>query len=264
MLMRSPAVRWSTSLGSALFVLALLGTARSLVAQDPYIKIREPREWQEGKPFVVQPGRSVRITGVAWHPAGIRQILINETPVTIEPDPPLTNFEYVLTAGNQPRTITIVVVPLNSQRFETKFAMAPPESARPATQPAANQPSPVVRAPRSSGFKKRGWIYLAGAIGGGILGAMTTSSTAEVCETTNGLQDCFNRTTTEANYRAAGFGLAGAAIVAGILDYTLSSRSSRVAAASGRDSDARATIHLSTARVSGDGRVALGFVRVRF
>jgi hypothetical protein len=262
-----------------LLIASLCGVAQSLVAQDPYIKVREPREWQEGKPFVVPAGRAVKITGVAWHPAGIRQILVNGTAATIEPDPPLTNFEHVLTADNQARTITIVIVPTNSQRFEAKYAMAPPEqpvadtsgrNVRPVVTPPTRQagegaqPGPVVRGTRSgSGFKKRGWIYGLGAVGGGVLAAMTTSSTAEVCTNTNGLQDCFDRTTTEASYRGAGIGIAAASVVVGILDYTLSSRSRRIASGGG-DADSRATIHLSAAPSNGGARGALALVSLRF
>jgi len=236
--MRSSATPWSRRLGAALFVVALVGSARQLVAQDPYIKIREPREWQDGRRFIVPAGRMVRISGGAWHPAGVRQILINGTPVTIEPDPPLTNFEYTLTADNQSRTVTIVIVPSSSQRFEAKFAMAPSESAAPATDttmraapPRTNvgtQPGPVPRqAVRPSGFKKRGLLYAAGAVAGGVLTVMTKSSTAEVCTTQNGRTDCVNRTTSEASYRPIGLGLIGVSVVAGIIDFSMSSRNSR-------------------------------------
>jgi hypothetical protein len=291
--MRPHARRWTSRLSSALFVTALVGSAERLVAQDPYIKIREPREWQEGKPFIVPAGKAVRIEGVAYHPAGVRQILINGTPVTITPDPPLTNFEHVITAESEARTITVVIVPSTSQRFEQKFAMSPPagsiptrpagdsgraapprtnastdtaqrQSVRPQTsQQGANQPRPVVPVRRSSGFKKRGWLYAVGAVGGGVLGVMTSDKSSEVCTTTNGRTDCVTRTTTEAPYRPMGFGLAGASIVIGIIDYAVSSSRSRSVAAATSDDAARASLAI-TAAPQGDGRVNVNLLRVRF
>jgi hypothetical protein len=184
----------------------------------------------------------------------VKQILVNGAPATVEPEGSLWNFEHTITAETQQRTITVAIVPTTGERFESRFTVQPPAS------PGGR---PVVTVSHSSGFKKRGWIYGVGAIAGGVLAGMTTSSTAEVCQTTNGLQDCVNRTTTEANYRAAGIGVAAAAVVVGIIDYTLSSRSRRVASAGG-DSGARATIHLSAMPTNGDGRLTLGLLRVRF
>jgi hypothetical protein len=196
---------------------------------------------------------------VAFHPGGVRQILVNGAPATIEADGDLWNFEQTITAETQQRTVTIAIVPTMGQRFESRFTIAPPAGS---SRPIADSPRIVTRGANSSGFKKRGWAYGVGAIAGGVLAAMTTSSTAEICQTTNGLQDCFNRTTTKASYRAVGLGIAGASLAVGLLDYTLSSRSRRVASAG--DSDARAAIHISAATGNGDGRLALGLVRVRF
>jgi len=249
-LMRSPAHSLWLRVIFAAAVLA--GAARSVEAQAQ-ISIREPREWDEGRPVVAPAGRPVRIRGLAFHPGGVKQVLVNGAPATVEPEGSLWSFEHTITVENQPRTITIAIVPTTGERFESKFTVQPPPGAGPIPPAVAH----------SSGFKKRGWIYGLGAIGGGVLAAMTTSSTAEVCTTSNGLQDCVNRTTTEASYRGAGIGVAAASVIVGIIDYTLSSRSGRVASAGG-DSNARATIQLSASPANGDRRLALGLVRVRF
>ena len=254
--MSRPANCRSTWLGVVLLV-AVCGTAQSVAAQDPLIRIREPREWQEGRPVVAPAGSPVRIRGVAFHPGGVRQILVNGAPATLEADGDLWNFEQTITAETQQRTVTIAIVPTTGQRFETRFTVAPLGGS---SRPIVDSTRTVTRGANSSGFKKRGWAYGAGAIAGGVLAAMTTSSTAEICQTTNGLQDCFNRTTTKASYRAVGLGIAGASLAAGVLDYTLSSRSRRVASAG----DAPAAVHISAAPGNGDGRLMLGLVRVRF
>jgi hypothetical protein len=240
-----------------LFAVAVCGTAQRLGAQAQ-ISIREPSEWDEGRPVVAAAGRPIRIRGLAFHPGGVKQILVNGTPARVEPEGSLWSFEHTITAENQQRTITIAIVPTTGERFESRFSVQPPPGAVGGTGPGA-----VVPVAHSSGFKKRGWIYGVGAIAGGVLAAMTTSSTAEVCQTTNNLQDCFNRTTTEASYRAAGIGIAAGSVVLGILDYTLSSRSRRMASA-GSDSDARATIHLSASPSTGNAGVLLELVRLRF
>jgi hypothetical protein len=243
----------STWLRVMLLTVAVCGGAQTLGAQAQ-ISIREPSEWDEGRPVVAPAGRPIRIRGIAFHPGGVRQILVNGAPARIEAAGSVWNFEQTITAENQPRTITIAIVPTTGERFESKFTVQPPQG---------TGPVPVASVSHSSGFKKRGWVYGLGAIGGGVLAAMTTSSTAEVCQTTNGLQDCVNRTTTEASYRGAGIGIAAASVVVGLIDYTLSSRSRRVASA-GSDSDARATIQLSATPAKADGRWTLGLLRLRF
>ena len=236
-----------------LLAAGLWGTAKSVGAQAQ-ISIREPREWDEGRPVVAAAGRPIRIRGLAFHPGGVKQILVNGAPATVEPEGSLWNFEHTITAETQQRTITIAIVPTSGERFESRFTVQPP---------AGPGGRPVVTVSHSNGFKKRGWIYGVGAIAGGVLAGMTTSSTAEVCQTTNGLQDCFDRTTTEANYRAAGIGIAAASVAIGLLDYTLSSRSRRVASGPG-DASRRASIHISASRANTDGTVAFGLVSVRF
>jgi hypothetical protein len=173
-------------------------------------------------------------------------------------------------------------VPSSSQRFETKFAMAPPPGAtvgsgpgtptRPAADTAqrqaarpqtttqgANQQRPVVPVRRSSSFKKRGWAYAVGAVAGGVLGVMTSDKSTEVCTTTSGRTDCVNRTTTEAPYRPMGIGLAAASIVIGIIDYSVSKSRSRSVAAVRPDAGARLAIEIAPIPHA-DGRVGINLL----
>src|ERR1041384_6546402 len=95
------------------YLLAVVGaglTAQRLGAQDPYVRVTEPSEWRDNKALSGQPGRAIRISGVAFHPAGVREILVNGAAAMLEPDAPLMNFTYTLTPDARMRRVTITLV----------------------------------------------------------------------------------------------------------------------------------------------------------
>jgi hypothetical protein len=277
--------------GNWVAVLALLGVnAVPLAAQDPYVKISEPAEWRDGKQFVVPAGRAIRVIGIAFHPSRIREVLINGVAAVIEADPPLIRFEHVMTADSQPRSVSIVIVPESSQRFEVRYSMSPPAAPAPVAAPPQPQPQPPPQPqpqpptrtqpqppPRQEpppaesrvsgnpwgGFKLRGVLYGLAAAGGAVMGMATTSSDAEVCRATGGLQDCFTRTTKEPSF-PAGMAIAGGVVAIAAIDYLMTSKRAGSASRSSAAADRRAQLTLDVAASPADGRVTLNFLRVRF
>ena len=278
--MRDSPINRPGRIALAVVAIASSGWGPGLRAQEPYIKIREPVEWRDAKPFIVPPGRTIRVSGVAWHPAGIKQVMVNGVVVPIENDPPLTNFEHVITADSLPRTVWIVVVPETSQRFEAKFAMSPPAEATASRPTPGNTPrdSASVRTqgtPTAVGaaktqpmrtnawnaYRRRSLIYGSGAVAGLVAGGLTTKSTSEVCSPRGALQDCVARTETKAAYRAVGLTVGAASGGAAIVDALLTSKRSRGAAGNYESASEKFAARISQ---TPDGHIGFSMIRVVF
>lgn len=67
--------------------LAALSTPAPACAQDGWVSILEPSEWRgEGsRGIAVRQRRSIRVSGLAFHPTGVTEVLINGVPATTSP-----------------------------------------------------------------------------------------------------------------------------------------------------------------------------------
>lgn len=84
---RPPGLRTCLILVAVWAVLAIpqSGTAQVRPTESGWISVLEPAEWRgEGtRGIVVRERRSLRVSGLAYHPTGVTQILINGYPVTV-------------------------------------------------------------------------------------------------------------------------------------------------------------------------------------
>lgn len=237
------------------FVAVIAVTAIPAVAQDPNVRLSEPQAWRDGQTLVVAAGQTVRIRGFAFHPGGVREVLINGAAATLVPDPPIVRFEHVMVADPQRRDVTVAVVPVSGQRYEVRYAISFPVTAPatpPVTPPVTLPVSPPVTLPERErerepaittgapdarignpwgGFKVRAILYGAAAVGGAVLGMGTSSSSVEECRGPATSQDCFLVTTEKPSF-AAGMPVAGVAIAAALLDFAMTSRRAKATARS--------------------------------
>ena len=238
------------------WIVAVVGTvtlcaaAQRAAAQDPYVRIREPAEMGAGKPYPATPGQSVLISGVAWHPSGVKQILVNGGIAMLVPEAPLMDFEFRLVPDTNTRAVVVRVVSNSGEAFQATFSLAlatPPPAARPAapattTAPAAaaaKPPAPVATrspapttapatapgaapaaAPTTStavvsgpwdGFQRRSVFYVAGTALGIVLATRESATSSQV---------------------TGGALMAGASLAIGIVDFALTSREANAASAS--------------------------------
>jgi hypothetical protein len=112
------------SSGLVLLAVAAHFPGGALRAQEAYVRIIEPVEWRDGRAHTVVPGRAILVRGVAYHPAGIDQILINGEPALLTPDPPLTAFEKVITAGAELQEVRVQVLPRASEGIVMTYSVA--------------------------------------------------------------------------------------------------------------------------------------------
>jgi hypothetical protein len=115
---------WAWPSGLVLLVVVAQFPADALRAQEAYVRIIEPVEWRDGRAHGVVPGRAIMVRGVAYHPAGIEQILINGEPALLTLDPPLTAFEKVVTAAAELTEVTVQVLPRASEGIVRTYSVA--------------------------------------------------------------------------------------------------------------------------------------------
>jgi len=210
-------------------VLAFAGS-RSVHAQS--ILITEPVEWREGRAITVVKGKSIRVAGTATHPGGLSKVLINGREVPIKQDkdfPDYFEFERVFLPDSVPAEVTIRLMPVSGQPFEKRYAATPAAptivATRPDTTRARTEPPKPLRTNAWGPFKRRGILYGAAVIGGGVLVTMSKTDNAVVCFPVGAGQDCVDRKTTSKPYAAAGGAVIGAAALVMIVDALRTSRS---------------------------------------
>jgi hypothetical protein len=115
---------WALPSGLVLLAVVAQVPADALRAQEAYVRIIEPVEWRDGRAHAVVPGRAIMVRGVAYHPAGIERILINGEPALLTPDPPLTAFEKVVTAGTELTEVSVQVLPRASEGIVRTYSVA--------------------------------------------------------------------------------------------------------------------------------------------
>lgn len=230
--------RFNTTPGRHLRLLAILlalATAAPLAsAQDPYIRLREPAHASDGRPLAATAGAALVISGVAWHPSGVREVLVNGLPATLTADPPLMNFELRYIPDSDTRMIIVRAVPNTGEPFQVSYGVslsrssgaAPDASVRPAppvTPPSSGAATSAGAAPSASaapraatgapvattmsgpwdGFKRRSVLYVGGAGLGLVFATRESATTGQV---------------------VTGAILAGASVVFGLFDAVRTSR----------------------------------------
>jgi hypothetical protein len=236
---------------------------------DPVLRLTEPQEWRGGGTVTVAAGATVRVRGVASHPGGVARVLVAGQEATLRPDPEfpeLVNFEAVVEA-RQAGPVVMRIVPRTGQPFERQFPLQLSQApAAPAARPATPERAQSLSNPWG-GFRLRGALYAAAAVGGVVLAMKETTKTSESCRPVTGGIDCFLRTETSAPTQSAGFALVGVAVGGLILDAVLTSKRARGAAGGqgGGDDGAAASLRLEApaTEVAGD-HVRVHWIRLRF
>jgi hypothetical protein len=243
--------------------------AQGVAAQ--VIGIVEPVEWRDGRAHAFQAGRSLRIAGLASHPGGVANVLVNGQQARLQADPDFPdsyNFEYVLAPENVTGEVVIVIVPRTGERFEQRYRVNMPAAAPPTrTETPQRQIEPQIQQAGNpwGGFKVRGILYGVAAAGGLALTQLTKSETSEVCEQVQNGFDCFNRTETKPAYKGPGLALAGVAGVALVIDALLTSRKANSPVDGGDNGSENGAfrIELPNLQPSPDG-ARLELLRIRF
>jgi len=221
-------------------LIASAATLPAASASGQSITIREPVEWRAERPITLSAGASIRVAGSASYPSGVARVLIGGRPAKIKPDqdfPDISEFEAVIPADSITGDVTVAIISKNGERYERPFKVANPNprvvAKAPVTPPvekvtppeAVQQPpKQVVRSNPWGPFRVRGIGYGVAVVGGAVLATMSSSSTSEVCTQGSQGSDCVNRTTVTKNYQGLGYGLVGAAVVAGIVDAVRTSK----------------------------------------
>ena len=198
------------------------------------ITIREPVEWRAERAITLSAGASIRVLGSASYPSGVARVLIGARAAKLKPDqdfPDISEFEVVIPADSITGDVTVAIISKNGERYERPFKVANPNPrvvakapvVAPAEKVAAPQvvtqpPKPIVRSNPWGPFRMRSIGYGLVAVGGAVLATMSSSSTSEVCSQGPQGSDCVNRTSVTKNYQGVGYGLVGAALVAGVVD----------------------------------------------
>jgi hypothetical protein len=252
-----------------LAILLTVALAEGLVAQ--VIGIVEPVEWRDGRAHAFQAGRSLRIAGLASHPGGVTNVLVNGQQARLQADPDFPdsyNFEHVLAPENVTGEIVIVIVPRTGERFEQRYRVNMPAAPPPRTETPPRPAEPQIQQAGNpwGGFKVRGILYGVAAAGGLALTQLTKSETSEVCEQVQNGFDCFNRTETKPAYKGPGLALAGVAGVALVIDALLTSRKAKSPVDGGPDDGSEGgafRIELPNLQPSPEG-ARLELLRIRF
>jgi len=217
-----------------LLLLLTVAGSRSVHAQS--ILITEPVEWREGRSIVVVRGKSVRVAGTATHPGGISKVLINGREVAIRQDkdfPDYFEFERVFAADSVTAEVTIRLMPVSGQPFEKRYPATLPTGPIVVAGGGVKPPPPPPPKVNAWGaFKRRGILYGAAVIGGGVMATMSKTESAVVCFAVGAGQDCVDRKTTSKPYGAAGGALVGGAVLVTIVDAMLTSRRANKSVAS--------------------------------
>lgn len=235
------ATRWLLFAAVASFFPGQLNAQRA-----PLIHIVEPEVWRDGLPAVIPAGRTVKIAGLASHPSGIQQVLINGKVAFLKavPDfPDSFDFEAVLTADTADIEVVITVLPRESEPFERRYSIRPPQLPGTPVAPQSERASAVeIAAPQADpppanlapspwrGFTLRGagWAGLVAA--GLILTRGSEEELTESCRPVGAGQDCFRITEVTHPRRNLGLAIAGAALVGVVTDAILTSRRARTPA----------------------------------
>lgn len=140
---------------SSIFLLLCLLSPVSASAQagDPVIRLFDPLEWTSQQPtaFTAPAGTRFRVEGLAYHPAGIRAILVAGLTVTDREVDELTNgerFSTFITLREGITSVDIVLQPNQGQPFSATFPVVvepgdpvPVEAGLPAAEQTRYNPS---------------------------------------------------------------------------------------------------------------------------
>ncbi|HEX2091081.1 MAG TPA: CsgG/HfaB family protein [Longimicrobiaceae bacterium] len=134
-------------------------------AGNGYLVVLEPREWTGEGTRGLQlraGGETVRVTGLAYHPSGIRRVLVNGTEASVTPDGSgAFRFSGQVSAETAARGVELVAYPARGEPFVKRVgggeeASSPPPPPPPATAPgppsttgAEPPPAPAAGAPPS-------------------------------------------------------------------------------------------------------------------
>lgn len=251
-------------------LVTLIGLLIPAAAQAQVLRIVDPPQWRESRPFTMQSRAPLRIAGFVSQAGGIERVLVNGVPAMLEADtnfPDSYNFERIVPVDSVSSQFTITVEPKRgdswSRSFTIEVSTRPVERAE--TPPPAGQQAAGSQLRGSNpwgGFRKRGIIYGVAAVGGLVLSQLEKSDTQEVCEQTSAGFDCFNRTTTEPSYQTVGFAAAGGALAILVIDALLTSKKSgSPAAATGRNDG----LNLEALSLSASpSRMTIDLLRLRF
>ncbi|MEX0893236.1 MAG: caspase family protein [Gemmatimonadota bacterium] len=145
--------------------LALGAVATPLAAQAQSgleITIEEPTDWQEEGPgrrgIVVQPRSSIRVSGVARHPSGISELLLdgNRASIAPQPDGTVRFLGYVLVREKMTHAEITALTP-SGERATARYSISP--TAPPA--PRAESPEEAWNA-AGSDFRGKRWAVVIG------------------------------------------------------------------------------------------------------
>lgn len=279
---------------AGLLLSAAAATPIAAQASDPII-VTEPDAWSRGLGLAATAGDSIRVRGVATHPAGVARIMINGADAELRRDPSFPNlvdFAGLVIASAGDAHVVIRLVPVTGEAVEHRYAVEvaaaapaqrpvapgaqqPPPTQPPPTQPLPRQPLPTQ--PRAGAdnpwrpFMLRSLGYGALAGGGAALATMMTTESSERCENIGNGQDCYLRVEERAANRSAGLGLVGIAAVAALADAVRTSRrasATRVSSTGsrgGNDSPSDQRVQLDAPEITSDGaRLDLALIRLRF
>lgn len=215
-------------------VLILLTLALPRLAHGQTIFINDPVEWRDGRAVIVVAGKTLRIAGSVTHPAGVAKLFINGREVAIRQDksfPDYYEFEKILPSDSVTAEVTIRITSVSGQPFEKKYAATLP-GPRVIVEPVGPVAKTVTPKSDWGPFKKRGIVYAAAMIGGGVMFAMNKTESAVICSSTASGSDCVNRATTSKPYETVGGAVLGGAAFVAIVDAFLTSRNAGKSVAS--------------------------------
>jgi hypothetical protein len=246
-------------------------------AAQGWITVSEPVRWSDGRTLTVAAGKRIRITGQAFHRTGVDSIYVNGTPATVRRGSNnIANFTASITAARGAREVLILVKPREGSPVRRAFPIAVTGTVpAPAGRPTPATPDVMTRSGKTpndifvrgllapglgqmaTGRKPLGAVLLAGGVGALGYGILATRDDVNC---TTGASPCPPQQTVTETVRPH--------LALGIGTYVV------LTIASAFEAKRYASHHperigmrieaMPNAELIGDGRVAVGLVRVSF